>query len=380
MPFGILWMWMGWWIYVEVVETLQHYCCNQTCLTFLHWEVVGTQKPSFHLPPCPLCPCTLTPHTPCVLAPLIPSWWGHSDLMGRRAQGCKGKRAISSSESFTRWLIGHEGVRVWGYECTRVQGCEGKTGKWVNRWKGASPCALLPSHPFTLLPLCPFAFLPSHPCTLLPLHLPVLLPLHPLIPLPLHLPTLVPFHPPALAPSHPLTLTPSCPCGLSLSHFLALTPSCPCALLPSWPPTLSPSYCLVLPPSHPPTALSSHPLTLLPSCPLALSPSHPPVLLPSHPHALLPSCPTIYLVKLSLSNILQSLCCIIREGCPLALAFNDGQKSHGGGLSNLLVCIINYTRSFVSIISITIRLHNKTDKHMNLFRKEDQYNPQLSGL
>ena len=36
---------------------------------------MGTQKPSFHL------------------APLMPSWWGHSDLVGRREQGHKGERA-----------------------------------------------------------------------------------------------------------------------------------------------------------------------------------------------------------------------------------------------------------------------------------------------
>ena len=46
MPFDVLWgsgsTWR-WWGHLDTT------CCNQTCLNFLHSEVVGTQKPSFQL-------------------------------------------------------------------------------------------------------------------------------------------------------------------------------------------------------------------------------------------------------------------------------------------------------------------------------------------
>ena len=35
---------MGWWGHLNTTY------CNQTCLNFLHSEVVGTQNPSFQLP------------------------------------------------------------------------------------------------------------------------------------------------------------------------------------------------------------------------------------------------------------------------------------------------------------------------------------------
>ena len=58
-----------WWEHLNTTR------CNQTCLNFLHSEVVGTQKPSFHLPLCPHTlryPCDLPPSCPYTLSPLCP--------------------------------------------------------------------------------------------------------------------------------------------------------------------------------------------------------------------------------------------------------------------------------------------------------------------
>ena len=59
-------MWR-WWGHLNTTS------CNWTYLTFLHWELVGTQKPSFHLPLCPHTSHHSCPRTPHALTPLHPS-------------------------------------------------------------------------------------------------------------------------------------------------------------------------------------------------------------------------------------------------------------------------------------------------------------------
>ena len=113
-----------WWGHLNTTS------CNQTYLNFLHSEVVGTQKPSFHLPSHPHVLCTSCPHTLptlCLLTlmPFHPCTLPHLCLL-----------ALVPSNPCTLWnsylctlsplcphepLQGHEGTRIW-----RVKGQKGK--------------------------------------------------------------------------------------------------------------------------------------------------------------------------------------------------------------------------------------------------------------
>ena len=120
-----MWKWWG---------TFDTTCCNQTCLTLLYWEAVGTQKPNFHLPS----------HT-CILMV------GTLRLNGQDGTRVQGQKDITDSESF---------MRTWGCKCKQV-----KVPLHPPTLVPFHPPTLAPSYPFTFLPLCPPTLLPSCPWT-----------------------------------------------------------------------------------------------------------------------------------------------------------------------------------------------------------------------
>ena len=73
-PFAVLWMYMGWWFYVEVVGTPLQFLFE---VNFLCPQVVGSLKPKHHSPPLP--PPPLPPFTPFV--PRGTTWWNFHCLI-----------------------------------------------------------------------------------------------------------------------------------------------------------------------------------------------------------------------------------------------------------------------------------------------------------
>ena len=151
-------------------------CCNQTCLKFLHSEVLGTQKPSFQLPSHP---------NPMLLHP---RWQGHLTTLylctvlllcpcGGHDASCHHTRPhafshlcpfvyMSFSPSYLFILVpSHPCVQVQSftpfYPCVLVSGHE------TSHLTLLHPHALVPSHPFLLTP---FIFVPLCPHTLVLRH------------------------------------------------------------------------------------------------------------------------------------------------------------------------------------------------------------------